>query len=130
MFISKRFRHEAFPILVYGPPAALAAVLVQRTLSNFVRTPYAPPSLAVEESAMLEHATLMGQAVFYSTVTLVGHSFGVGSSYLSALSATAALVAVLVNDYILKRDSRTLHLATYVIGQVSTKIPTAKKACI
>lgn len=115
------FRHEAWPILIFGPPAALSIVLVQKAIGSLTRTKGASPAQARIESGLLEHATLVGQVVYYSALTLIGHAAGIGSSYLFATSAFASLVALVLNDYVLKRNSqaRELHLATYVIGQVS-----------
>ncbi len=115
------FRHEAWPILIFGPPAVLSIILVQKAIAKAVRTKGASPAQARIESGLLEHATLVGQVIYYSAMTLIGHSAGIGSSYLFATSAFASLTALVVNDYILKRSSpaRELHLATYAIGQVS-----------
>jgi len=115
------FRNEAWPILIFGPPAVLSIILVQKVISRIVRTKGASPTQERIESALLEHATLVSQAVYYSGATLVGHAAGIGSSYLFALHAVASLGALIINDYVLKRDSRAkeLHLATYVIGQIS-----------
>lgn len=56
--------------------------------------------------------------VYNSVFLIVGHSLGIGSSYLFALGSIAALSALIVNDYILKRGSRSVHLAAYFVGQV------------
>jgi hypothetical protein len=94
--------------------------LAQRVIAGFVRTPNTSPLLEAQESSLLEHATLVGQVVYYSILLLVGHSLGIASSYLFALLAVATLSALLFNDYALQRGgSRTIHLAAYFVGQIS-----------
>lgn len=66
--------------MIYAPPAFLGAVLAQRVVSNFIRTPFAKPDVEDAESSLLEHAALVGQVVHYSVATLAGHAAGVGSS--------------------------------------------------
>lgn len=119
LITSRRFRHEALPILIYGPPAAIGGLLVQKLISKFVRTPNASPALLAEESYLLEHATLIGQLVHYSAALLIGHAFKIASSYLFALSVITALAAVLLNDYVLSRGKRQIHLAAYMVGQIA-----------
>lgn len=75
-----RFRYEAYAVILYAPPAFLGAVLTQRVISNFVRTPFATPALDEAESSLLEHANLVGQVVHYSALTLIGHAAGMGSA--------------------------------------------------
>ncbi|KAI5479232.1 endoplasmic reticulum metallopeptidase [Pseudohyphozyma bogoriensis] len=102
------FRHEAFPVVLYAPPAFIGATLFQRTLSNFIRTPFASDIIDLQENSLLEHAAMVGQVVYYTLATVVGHAFGLGSTYLSALTGTSVLVALLVNDYVIKRGSRSM----------------------
>lgn len=112
------FRQETFPLMLFGPPALLGAVLWQYFfVANRVRSPIATIPQDAAESALLEHASLVGQTIYNTAVTLFAHSLGVGSAYLFATSAVSNLVALIVNDYILRRKSRGLHLMTYVIGQ-------------
>ncbi|KAL8286292.1 hypothetical protein RQP46_004780 [Phenoliferia psychrophenolica] len=113
------FRHEAFAVILYAPPAFLGAILSQRVISNFVRTPFASAQLEEAESALLEHANLVGMVVHCSAATLIGHASGLGSSYLFALSGGAALLTLVVNDYLLKRGERSVHLGAYFVGQLS-----------
>ncbi|KAK4701094.1 hypothetical protein P7C70_g5142, partial [Phenoliferia sp. Uapishka_3] len=114
-----RFRHEAFPVLLYSPPAFLGAILAQRIISNFVRTAYASPEVDKAESALLEHAALVGQTIHYSALTVLGHACGLGSSYLFVLSGGSALITLVVNDYVLKRGKRGVSLGAYFLGQLS-----------
>lgn len=111
---TRRFRHEALPILLFGPPATLSVLLFQRLLSSTLRV--TPSSL--------EHATLIGQLIYYTTLLLIGHSFGIGSSYLFALAVFTSILAIVVNDYVLSPrkkngEERKVHLATYVVLQIS-----------
>ena len=104
--------------MLFGPPALLGAVLWQYFfVANRVRSPIATIPQDAAESALLEHASLVGQTIYNTAVTLLAHSLGVGSAYLFATSAVSNLLALIVNDYILRRKSRGLHLMTYVIGQ-------------
>ena len=104
---------------MFGPASALGATLVQLVISFAIRTPNASPALHASESSLLEHSTLVGQAVYYSVALLVGHAFKIAASYLFALSAISSLGAIILNDYVLGRKGRDIHLAAYFIGQVS-----------
>lgn len=122
LIATTRFHHEALPVLVFGPPAALAVLLFQGSLSSVIRTTLADPLIELAESSLLEHATLIGQLVYYTTLLLVGHALGVGSSYLLAIQVVALLAALIINDYILKPRGRSVHLATYVVLQVCLRV--------
>ncbi|GAA6059342.1 hypothetical protein JCM10212_003240 [Sporobolomyces blumeae] len=116
------FRNEALPLVVYGPPALLGVVLYQYFLvSNRLRSPIATVAQDESESALLEHSGLVGLVMYYTAILLVGHALGVGSSYLFAIGASGSLLALVLNDYALRRaapeDDKGLHLATYVVGQ-------------
>ncbi|GEM06060.1 endoplasmic reticulum metallopeptidase [Rhodotorula toruloides] len=112
------FRNETYPLLVFGPPSLLSVVLYQYFfVSNRIRQPIARVAQDAADSALIEHASLVSQVVYNTAVTLIGHALGVGSSYLIALGAASSLLALIVNDYVLRRHSTGLHLATYVIGQ-------------
>ncbi|BGP28517.1 hypothetical protein JCM10296v2_000252 [Rhodotorula toruloides] len=112
------FRNENYPLLVFGPPSLLAVVLYQYFfVSNRIRQPIATVAQDAADSALIEHASLVSQVVYNTAVTLIGHALGVGSSYLIALCAASSLLALVINDYVLRRHSIGLHLATYVIGQ-------------
>ncbi|KAJ8297177.1 putative endoplasmic reticulum metallopeptidase 1 [Rhodotorula toruloides] len=112
------FRNENYPLLVFGPPSLLAVVLYQYFfVSNRIRQPVATVAQDAADSALIEHASLVSQVVYNTAVTLIGHALGVGSSYLIALGAASSLLALVINDYVLRRHSTGLHLATYVIGQ-------------
>ncbi|KAM0755633.1 hypothetical protein T439DRAFT_320338 [Meredithblackwellia eburnea MCA 4105] len=113
------FRHEHLPLLVYGPSAFLGAALTQRTISNLYRTPFATPAQELQESSLLEHAALVGQVVHYALLTLLGHSVGLGSSYLFGVCSLQSIVALLLNDYVLSPGQRRVHLLTYFFGQAS-----------
>lgn len=71
------------------------------------------------ESSTLEHASLLGQLVYYTSMMMLGHTLGIGSSYLFAIGVVALVSAIGVNDYVLCRGERRVHLSTYVILQVS-----------
>ncbi|GAA5972745.1 hypothetical protein JCM11641_003001 [Rhodosporidiobolus odoratus] len=113
------FRNETYPILLFGPPALLGVVLVQYVLSNRIRSPLPTLQQDASESSLLEHASLVGLVVYYTGALLAGHALGVGSSYLFAIGAVGALVALVVNDYIVmgERRDKKVHLMVYVIGQ-------------
>lgn len=114
-----RFRHESFAILIYGPPAVIGTLLGQSLIGSFVRTPNASPTLAASESSLLEHSALIGQLVYYSIALAVGHYLRIGSSYLFALSIFTALLALVLNDFVLCRGKeKKVHLAAYLVGQV------------
>lgn len=76
---------------------------------------------------MIEHATLLGQLIHYTTLLLLGHSFGIRSSYLFAIGLVALLSAIGINDYVLCRggEQRRVHLAAYIILQVRPLDPLA-----
>lgn len=113
------FSNEAYPLFLFGPPALLGVVLWQYVFaSNRIRSPIATLAQDRAESALLEHASLVGLVVFNSGFTLVGHALGVGSSYLYAIGSVSGLAALLLNDYVLHTKNKGLHLATYVVGQV------------
>ncbi|GAA6040391.1 hypothetical protein JCM8097_007592 [Rhodosporidiobolus ruineniae] len=115
------FSNETYPLLVFGPPALLGITLIQYLLlSNGLRSRLPTVAQDAAESSLLEHASLVGLLVYYTVVLLVGHSLGVGSSYLFAIGAVSTLAALVVNDYVFERDQKErkkVHLATYVIGQ-------------
>ncbi|ORY69282.1 hypothetical protein BCR35DRAFT_319080 [Leucosporidium creatinivorum] len=113
------FKNEAFPILLFAPPALLSITLFQRFLSSLTRTTFATPALVAAESSLLEHATLVGQLIHYTALLLVGHAAGVGSSYLFAIAVVASIAALGVNDYVLRPKGRRVHLATYVVLQLA-----------
>lgn len=105
--------------MLFGPPALLGAVCWQYfCVANRVRSPIATIAQDAAESALLEHASLVGQTIYNTGLTLFAHSLGVGSAYLFATSALSNLLALIANDYFLRRDPRGLHLFTYVIGEV------------
>ncbi|KAM0793486.1 hypothetical protein ACM66B_000927 [Microbotryomycetes sp. NB124-2] len=110
------FRNEVFPILVFGPPAMLSVLLVQRRVSKRLRTPRATPTLEAVESAMLEHAQLLGFLISFTCTAVLGHSLGVGSTYLLGLGVTSVLVTIIVNDYVLRPGKGQVHLAAYLVG--------------
>jgi len=87
-------------------------------VSNRIRSPIASIAQDAAESSLLEHATLVGLVVFNSGITLVGHALGIGSSYLYAIGSVSGLMALLLNDYVLRNKSKGLHLVTYIVGQV------------
>ncbi|GAA5932298.1 hypothetical protein JCM1841_005187 [Sporobolomyces salmonicolor] len=112
------FRHEALPIVVYGPPALLGVILWQYFfVSNRVRSPVATVAQDAAESALLEHAVLVGLLIYYTAIMMIGHTLGIGSTYLCAIGCVATLVALVLNDYVLKRGEKGVHLATYVVGE-------------
>ncbi|SCV68329.1 BQ2448_450 [Microbotryum intermedium] len=113
------FSKEIFAVYLFGPPAALAVCLLQRSIAKRVRTHGASPALEAHESSLLEHATLMGQLIYSTIVLCLGHALGIGSSYLYAIALVANLSAVVVNDYVLTSGpEREVHLATYFLQQV------------
>lgn len=121
--LSHRFRNETFPIFLFGPPALLGLVLAQYFLvSNRVRSRLPTLSLDATESSLLEHASLVGLVVYYTSMLVLGHALGVGSSYLFAIGSVSALSALVVNDYVIypgrKEGEKQVHLAAYVVGQV------------
>ncbi|BGP44460.1 hypothetical protein JCM10450v2_000274 [Rhodotorula kratochvilovae] len=112
------FSNEAYPLFLFGPPALLGVTLWQYFfVSNRIRSPIATIAQDDAESSLLEHASLVGIVVFDTALTLIGHTLGVGSSYLYAIGATSSLGALLVNDYVLRSKSKSLHLLTYIVGQ-------------
>ncbi|GAA5923073.1 uncharacterized protein JCM15063_003520 [Sporobolomyces koalae] len=118
------FRHEALPLVVYGPPTLLGIVVYQYFLvSNRLRSRLATVAQDRAESSLLEHSSLVGLVVYYTVFMLLGHALGVGSSYLFAIGSVGSLLALCFNDYVLapqrEADSgRSVHLATYMVGQV------------
>lgn len=122
-----RFRNEALPLVVYGPPALLGIVLYQYFfVSNRLRSRLATVAQDRSESSLLEHASLVGLVVYYTVCMLVGHGVGIGSSYLFAIGSVGSLLALCFNDYIVERGARaphdgrdkSVHLASYIVGQV------------
>jgi hypothetical protein len=104
--------------VVYGPPTLLGIIVYQYFLvSNRLRSPLATITQDRAESSLLEHSSLVGLVIYYTTFMLLGHAAGVGSSYLFAVGSAGSLLALCFNDYVLKRKE-TVHLATYVVGQV------------
>ncbi|KAK4055194.1 hypothetical protein OIV83_000474 [Microbotryomycetes sp. JL201] len=87
------FRNEAFPILVFGPPAILSVLLVQRRVAKRLRTPRA--SYAVEVADV-----------------------GIGSTYLLGLGVVSILTTIIFNDYILRPGKGSVHLASYLVGMI------------
>jgi len=119
----RRFRHEALPLLVYGPPALLGVVLYQYFfVSNRLRSPLTTVTQDIAESSLLEHSSLVGLNIYYTTFMLLGHALGVGSSYLFAIGSIGSLAALCVNDYLLQRHQpiheKGLNLVSYLVGQV------------
>ncbi|SCZ90186.1 BZ3500_MvSof-1268-A1-R1_Chr1-3g01827 [Microbotryum saponariae] len=115
----RRFSNESFAVYLFGPPAALAVCLLQRSIAKRVRTHGASPALEAHESSLLEHATLMGQLIYSTVILCLGHALGVGSSYLYAVAMVSNLTALVVNDYVLTSGpEREVHLATYFFQQV------------
>ncbi|GAA5994045.1 hypothetical protein JCM5350_000059 [Sporobolomyces pararoseus] len=123
------FRHEALPLIVYGPPTLLGIVVYQYFLvSNRIRSPLTTVVQDRSESSLLEHAALVGLVIYYTTFMLIGHSVGIGSSYLFAIGSIGSLLALCFNDYLLQRPkqeeggvrSRTvsINLLSYLVGQV------------
>ncbi|KAK4057683.1 hypothetical protein OIO90_001331 [Microbotryomycetes sp. JL221] len=112
------FRNEAFPVLLFGPPAALGVLLLQRRVARRLRTPRAGPALEAFESAMLEHAQLIGFLISFTSTALLAHSLGVGSAYLLGLGVVSVLTTIIINDYVLCRGQRRVHLASYIIGSM------------
>ena len=94
-------------------------LLVQHRVSKRLRTPRAPSALEAAESAMLEHAQLLGFLISFTLTAIVGHTLGVGSTYLLGLGVSSVLVTVIFNDYILRPGKRQVHLASYLLGMVS-----------
>ncbi|KDE09627.1 hypothetical protein MVLG_00034 [Microbotryum lychnidis-dioicae p1A1 Lamole] len=113
------FSNESFAVCLFGPPAAFAVCLLQRSIAKRVRTHGASPALEAHESSLLEHATLMGQLIYSTVILCLGHALGVGSSYLYAVALVSNLTALVVNDYVLTSGpEREVHLATYFFQQV------------
>jgi len=117
------FRHEALPLLVYGPPALLGVVLYQYFfVSNRLRSPLTTVTQDIAESSLLEHSSLVGLNIYYTTFMLLGHALGVGSSYLFAIGSIGSLAALCINDYLLQRHQpvheKGLSLVSYLVGQV------------
>jgi hypothetical protein len=77
----------------------------------------------VVESSAVEHASLVGQLIHYTATMMLGHTLGIGSSYLFAIGVVALVSAIGLNDYVLCRRERRIHLATYVILQVRLPLP-------
>ncbi|GAA5899500.1 Pff1p [Sporobolomyces salmoneus] len=117
------FRNEALPLVVYGPPALLGIVLYQYFfVSNRLRSPLATIAQDRSESSLLEHSSLVGLVIYYTTFMLLGHAAGVGSSYLFAIGSAGSLLALCLNDYVLHRDQgreeKSVNLITYIAGQI------------
>ncbi|GJN92127.1 hypothetical protein Rhopal_005157-T1 [Rhodotorula paludigena] len=112
------FRNESYPLYLFGPPALLGVVLWQYFfVANRVRSPVATIAQDRAESGLLEHASLVGTLVFSTSLVVLGHAAGIGSSYLHAVGGCSSLLALLLNDYVLHRESRSVHLLTYILGQ-------------
>ncbi|GAA5957518.1 hypothetical protein JCM3765_001166 [Sporobolomyces pararoseus] len=127
------FRHEALPLIVYGPPTLLGIVVFQYFfISNRLRSPLTTLVQDRSESSLLEHSSLVGLLIYYTTFMLLGHSVGIGSSYLFAIGSIGSLLALCFNDYVLVRQPQPQHqqragaasrsvsinLMTYLVGQI------------
>ncbi|KEI41749.1 uncharacterized protein L969DRAFT_15765 [Mixia osmundae IAM 14324] len=111
------FRHEHLCIYLFSFPALLGVTLVQ----HFTRRLAIRRGYVTHGDGTLEHAALVGTVTYYTVAALIGHSAGILSAYLFALSAAWALLVVVLNDYLLapasKQGSRVANSA-YFLGQL------------
>lgn len=112
------FRHECFPLLLFGPPSLAGGLIVQYLFSTLASS---FDSLGPGHRHVLSHATLCGLMCFYGISSVVGAYLEVGAAYLPAVGLISTVSCLAFNDFVItpmtgKRGH--LHLPMYLVGCV------------
>jgi hypothetical protein len=83
------FSREWLPIVLFAPPALLGIFSTQYLYASLVRH---------DRRAYLERANLDGLSLYFILTLLGLSSFGIGSSYMSALGSIAVTACIALND--------------------------------
>jgi hypothetical protein len=115
--LKRRYRREYLPLILFGPPALLGALLTQLVLARVARR----FGVLRRGEGLLQHTSICALALTYSTAAFFLQINGVLSSYLAAAAAASTLATLLLNDYVLvqdKSDARPVSFLAILFGQL------------
>jgi hypothetical protein len=114
------FRHEQLPLLLYGVPASIGLLSCQYVFAKILRRSTQSRQLEEEESAFIQHATIIAQVAVSGIGLIAGDLAGIGSVFWLALSTASSLLTLIINSMLAERND--VAFVSYLIGQVGFRL--------